>query len=70
MADKLEYMVVNAQSWLYQDIEEIVSAAISQGWEPQGGVTVAVWADRGGGSPCTWYQAMVRRTAQENEGEG
>ncbi len=51
----MDYLVVEAKS--AADLQERVRGLIAEGWEPQGGLSVATY------SAGNWwyYQAMVRR---------
>jgi len=59
----LEYMILETTDDLRKDVlEEMVNKALAEGWEPQGGVTVA----RIGSNPyqsIRYMQAMIRRKA-------
>ncbi len=51
----MRYMVVEEES--AEDLQEKVQALIDEGWEPQGGISVAT------NSALSWYyyQALVKR---------
>jgi hypothetical protein len=54
----MKYVVVEAQS--ADELQHKVQALIDQGWEPQGGVSVATHS-----AGVWWYfQAMVQRRAE------
>jgi hypothetical protein len=54
----MTYTVVEAQS--AEQLQEQVQALLNEGWQPQGGIAVAI-ADYAG-VPSWYYQAMIRRS--------
>jgi hypothetical protein len=59
----MEYKLVQGQS--PAQLETNVSAALAEGWEPQGGVAVSAWEFTTEGqadyTQKTYVQAMIRR---------
>jgi hypothetical protein len=61
---RLEYMIIETEgNKARTELESNVAKAITEGWEPQGGVSISetTLSDYG---YVTYSQAMVRRTTQ------
>ncbi|HIJ81188.1 MAG TPA: DUF1737 domain-containing protein [Desulfuromonadales bacterium] len=59
---KLEYKIIQAEgNKALPELESLVNRALSEGWEPQGGVMISE-ANIGGISFTTCLQAMIRRS--------
>jgi hypothetical protein len=53
---KLEYKIITAQDYL-MNFERNVNAAITEGWQPCGGICAAIHQ---GSGTISYYQAMTR----------
>lgn len=54
----MEYKILFKIMETHLQFAEVVNAAIKEGWEPLGGVSIVM-----GTTQHTFYQAMIRRTA-------
>jgi hypothetical protein len=57
----MTYQVVEAQT--AGQLQESVQALIDEGWEPQGGVAVAIDPHSYAAAPSWYCQAMIRSSA-------
>jgi hypothetical protein len=64
----VEYVVLHADS--AEELDQLVSEWIAEGYEPQGGVSVTAyeWSEKKGFKEYSfmWAQAMVKRSAKRS----